>query len=133
MNKEDVKELARELVELTLESKKLNSRIKLLKGQILEYTDLENTDSIDFEGPHGYWVVVDTKINYKLVDIPKNNYELKVDEAIMSEDMFVENVAVRFGLSRNGNKLLKTGDAEIRKYLIPNTKKTISVTNNKKN
>lgn len=129
MDKEEIRNLAKELVELTLEVKDRNKKIKELKGKILEYTDLENLCAIDFEGTAGYWVAVDTKTSYKLVDIPAENYEVRVDSKVIPEDIFIKNVKTDFSLSRQGKKLLKKGDETIRKYLIPTTKKVLKVTN----
>lgn len=129
MNKEEAKSIAKELVNLTLEVKERNQKIKELKQKLIDYTNLEDTCSIDFEGDYGYWVIVDTKTKYKLVEIPDDRYKVTVDSSVMPDMFFEQNIQTKFDLSKQGKKLLKRRDEEILHYLVPEHKKTVTVTN----
>ena len=123
INKEEVERYAEELVKLSLQQKEISEKIKKLKGEILEFTNVENINDITWMVDNGY-VEVSTKTITKLVDVPA---ELKVPTDIAAIDIAEKAFKAKISLTKEGKKLLKEEHPSIVKLVVKTLKKAIKV------
>ena len=123
MNKQEAQEAAKQLIELTKQKKQLDTQVRKLRQQLIDFTDEENLLSTSWQH-EGSFVEVDTQTKYKLVDLPA---KIQVPQDVMDEHTFDVAIKPSFRLSKLGNKMFKQGDEELKKLMIPSQKKAIKV------
>lgn len=123
ISKEEADKLASELVQLTLSQKEANEKIKELKAQLLEYTDVENINDTSWAADGGY-VEITTKVKYDLVEIPA---EVEIDPSVCAIDVAEKAFTSKIVLSKEGKQMLKEQYPSIMELVTPTSKKHIKV------
>lgn len=123
MDSREAEEKAIELVGLQLQQKELSNKIRTLKAELKEYTDLENLNEFTWTADNGY-VEVLTKTKYTLADIPA---DVKVDSTVAAVDVAEKAFTSKIILSKEGKKMFKEEYPPIMKLMIPKQKKEIRV------
>ena len=125
LDKDTVEQAASELVALTIEKQGLDKKIRALKGQILEYTDLENINDISWLVDNGC-VEITTETKYRLADVPA---EFKVAHEVAAVDVAQKAFKTKVVLTKEGKQMFKEQHPSIVKLMIPNVKKRLKVIN----
>ena len=123
MDSKEVELKAHELVELTIKHKELSDKIKLLKAEIKEYTDIENISETSWGTDNGFVEVVSTT-KYKLVDIPA---DFTVPSDIAAIDTAQKAFNAKIVLSKEGKKMFKQNYPAITNLMVPSIKKQVKV------
>lgn len=114
---------AHELVDLTIKHKELTNKIKTLKAEIKEYTEIENISDTSWGTDNGFVEVV-SQTKYKLADIPA---EFKVPSDVAAIDTAQKAFKAKIVLSKEGKKMFKQQYPAITNLMIPSIKKTVKV------
>lgn len=123
ISKDEAEKLAAELVELTISQKEVVQKIKDIKAQLLEYTEIEDINDTSWSADGGY-VEVTTKIKYDLVDIPA---DVQVDPNVCAIDLAEKAFTSKIVLSKEGKQMLKEEYPSIMNLVVPKFKKQIKV------
>ena len=123
ISKEEAEKYAEELVKLTLQQKETSEKIKKLKGELLEYTNLSNIADLTWMVDNGY-VEVSTKTQTKLADVPA---ELKVPSDVAAIDIAEKAFKAKISLTKEGKRMLQEQHPSIVKLVIKTLKKKIHV------
>lgn len=123
ISKDEAEKLAAELVELTISQKEVVQKIKDIKAQLLEYTEIEDINDTSWSADGGY-VEVTTKTKYDLVDIPA---DVQVDPNVCAIDLAEKAFTSKIVLSKEGKQMLKEEYPSIMNLVIPKFKKQIKV------
>lgn len=123
INSEQAETYAQELVRLSVEEKQIKERIRSIKEELLEFTDVEGLDSKCWQCDNGY-VTVQFEVKYKLADVPA---EIQIDPKIVAIDTAEKAFKSKVTLSKEGKQMFEEGDQTIRKLMIPNEKKRLKV------
>jgi hypothetical protein len=108
----EIKKVVHELVQLTIDQRAINSRIKDLKARILEYTDINNLSDTSWgasglNGAGSGCVEVYTDYKYSVNhDVP---VEIKIAEDICSPDVAQECLKAKLIFTRVGKRTLMEG------------------------
>ena len=124
MNLEEAQAKAEELVKLTAQQKEVSNKIKLLKGELLEFAELEAWTDHVFTMDNGF-VEIATNTKYKLVDIPS---EFKVPSDVAAQDTAQKAFEAKIVLSKEGKQMFKENHPSIVKLMVPELKRTLKVT-----
>lgn len=124
MDKKQAELKAQELVQLTIQHKDLSSKIKILKDELKQYTDLENIADITWSADDGF-VEVLTETKHKLVDIPA---DFKVPSEIAAIDTAQKAFNAKIVLSKEGKKMFRDNYPVITNLMIPTIRKKVKVT-----
>ena len=123
ISKDEAEKLASELVELTISQKEVVQKIKDIKAQLLEYTEIEDINDTSWAADGGY-VEVTTKTKYDLVDIPA---DVQVDPNVCAIDLAEKAFTSKIVLSKEGKQMLKEEYPSIMNLVVPKFKKQIKV------
>ena len=123
IDKEQAEKYAEELVNLTLQQKEITEKIKKLKGELLEFTDVQNIADFTWMVDNGY-VEICTNTISKLTDVPA---ELKVPIDIAAIDVAEKAFKAKISLTKEGKRMLKEEHPSIVKLVIKTLKKNIKV------
>lgn len=123
ISKDEAEKLASELVELTISQKEVVQKIKDIKAQLLEYTEIEDINDTSWSADGGY-VEVTTKTKYDLVDIPA---DVQVDPNVCAIDLAEKAFTSKIVLSKEGKQMLKEEYPSIMNLVVPKFKKQIKV------
>jgi hypothetical protein len=123
MDSKEVELKAHELVDLTIKYKEISDKIKLLKAEIKEYTEIENISETSWGTDNGFVEVV-SNTKYKLVDIPA---EFEVPSDIAAIDTAQKAFNAKIVLSKEGKKMFKQNYPAITKLMVPTIKKEVKV------
>ena len=124
MEREEVELKAEELVKLAIQRKEINDKIRQIKGELLEYTDIENIADIAWPADNGL-VEVMTETKYKLADVPA---EVKVSSEVAAIDIAEKAFKSKISLTREGKELFRDRHPSIVKLMIPTIKKRLKIT-----
>lgn len=123
MNAQEAEAKAQELVELAIQHKELANKIKTLKAELKEYTEIEKINDTVWTADNGYVEVV-SQTRYKLVDIPA---DFTVPSEIAAIDTAQKAFKAKIVLSKEGKKMFKEQYPTITNLMIPSIKKSIKV------
>ena len=124
MEREEAELKAEELVKLAIQRKEINDKIRQLKGELLEYTDIENIADVAWPADNGL-VEVMTETKYKLADVPA---EVKVSSEVAAIDIAEKAFKSKISLTREGKELFRDRHPSIVKLMIPTIKKRLKIT-----
>ena len=124
MEREEAELKAEELVKLAIQRKEINDKIRQLKGELLEYADIENIADIAWPADNGL-VEVMTETKYKLADVPA---EVKVSSEVAAVDIAEKAFKSKISLTREGKELFRDRHPSIVKLMIPTIKKRLKIT-----
>lgn len=123
-SKEQAENYAAELVRLTVDLNQTKERIKSIKGELLEYSDLEGLSNFAWNCDNGI-VQIETNTKYKLAEVPAT---FEIDPAVnVPVDTAEKAFKTKVTLSKEGKKLFEEGLESIRKLMIPQDKKELKV------
>lgn len=111
------------MISLAIQHKELGSKIRKLKAELKEYTDLENMNDMTWQCDNGY-VEVATTTKYKLADIPS---DFKVPSEIAAIDIAEKAFKCKISLSKEGKQMFREQYPAIVNLMIPSSKKNIKV------
>ena len=123
ISKDEAEKLASELVELTISQKEVVQKIKDIKAQLLEYTEIEDINDTSWSADGGY-VEITTKVKYDLVEIPA---EVEIDPSVCAIDVAEKAFTSKIVLSKEGKQMLKEQYPSIMELVTPTSKKHIKV------
>lgn len=121
---EEANEAAAKLVELTLKANELNSEIKDLKANLIEYAEIENIKETSWSSDNGF-VELTTKVTYKPAEIP---FETKVDADACPIDIAEQAFTSRLVLTKEGKQMLREEYPTLMKLMVASSKLKINVT-----
>ena len=124
MEREEAELKAEELVKLAIQRKEISDKIRQLKGELLEYADIENIADIVWPADNGL-VEVMTETKYKLADVPA---EVKVSSEVAAVDIAEKAFKSKISLTREGKELFRDRHPSIVKLMIPTIKKRLKIT-----
>ncbi len=119
----EVEETVKEIIALSLQMKEYGDRIKLLKAEVKEYTEIEDICNHVWQVDDGY-LEVKTEIKYKLAEIPA---DVTIDNNACPIDLAEKAFSSKIILSKEGKQMLKEEYPSIMKLMIPTEKKTLTV------
>ena len=125
VNDNNIRDKVNELLTLQQQVKELNKDVRRLKGEILEYAQVENYDETSWAGKDvkGF-VVIETRVSHELADLqPK----VEINNEILSDEKFSKYVKTKLNLSRKGMKAFRNGDEDLQKLMIPKSKRAIKI------
>lgn len=117
----EAEQLASEWVQLELQSKETNARIKEIKALLLEYASLENINDYTWSADNGH-VVLSTMVKYSLVDIPS---DVSIDPNVVAIDLAEKAFTSKIFLSKEGKQMLKEGYPSLIPLVVPKEKKVL--------
>lgn len=123
MNEQEAENLAIELVNLYKQANELKNKIKEIKGQLIEFTDLENLNDKTWITDNAY-VEVSTQTKYKLAEVPA---EIKISSDVAAVDIAEKAFKSKVSLTKEGKKLFNEQHPDIVKLMIPSIKKNIRI------
>lgn len=124
LTKEQAENYAQELVRLTVDMNQTKERIKSIKAELLEYSDVENLANHVWMCDNGY-VSIETNTKYKLAEVPAT---FEIDPAVnVPVDTAEKAFKNKISLTKEGKQLFEEGLESIRKLMIPNDKKELKV------
>lgn len=123
LSREEAQEVATELVQLSLDIKEKQQKIKDLKAQLLEYVDLENIDDTSWSADGGY-VEISSKVTYDLVELEA---DVNINPAVCATDLAEKAFTTKVVLSKEGRRMLKDQYPSLMSLVIPKSKKFLKV------
>lgn len=123
VNKKEAEQKASELVNLTRQQNELKAQIKQIKGELLEFVELENLNDYNWMMDNAC-VEVTTVTTYKLADIPA---DVKVSPEVAANDIADRAFESKIVLSKEGKKMFKDQQPSIVALMIPKVKKKLKV------
>lgn len=123
ISKEEADKVAAELVQLTLETKEKQDKIKELKAQLLEYVDLEDINDTSWAADGGY-VEITTKTSYDLVEL---DADVQINPNICAVDLAEKAFSSKVVLSKEGKQMLKEQYPSLMSLVVPKSKKFLKV------
>lgn len=123
-NEADIQKLAEELVRLEQQKKTIAAKIKQIKAEIKDYTDVENVNDRAWMVDNGCVEVI-TKTRTKLVDVPA---EFKVPIDVAAVDIAEKAFKFKISLTKEGKQMLYENHPSITKLVEKTLKKIIKVT-----
>ena len=95
----------------------------MIKGGLLEYSDIEGLANHVWQVDNGYVEIV-TNTKYKLVDVPAT---VEVDPNAVPIDVAEKAFKSKVTLTKEGKQMFEEGYESIRKLMVPNDKKELKV------
>jgi hypothetical protein len=123
MNIEEAELKAEELVKLTLEQKDIADKIKQIKGELLEFTELENISDYTWRADNGC-VEMTTTTKYTLAEVEA---DVKISPNVVAIDVGERAFDSKIVLSKEGKKMFREQHPSIVNLMIPSTKRNIKV------
>lgn len=121
---EQAEKYAEELVKLSIEQRQIKERINGIKGELLEFTDVENMSDKVWQVDNGL-IEVHLETKYKLAEVPAT---IEIDPNVVAIDTAEKAFKSKVTLSKEGKRMFEEGDATIRKLMIANDKKVLKIT-----
>lgn len=104
-----VRQKAHELVNLAMQQKELSDRIKVLKAEILEYTNINNLSETSW-GVGASYVEVATQCTYRVNhDVP---VKIEIDDTVCSPDVAEECLTAKLSFNKTGKRVLLEGTSK---------------------